>query len=58
MAELIKKNSKETIQNRVSFPTTDDMKKKIDALKKHYDINEMFRQYADKLIEKAEKEPA
>lgn len=60
MEIVIKKKSKSAIKNRYSFPTTDEMKLKLDELKiqKGIDVNEMLRQYAEKMIEHSEKQPA
>jgi hypothetical protein len=60
MEKIIKKKYKGAIKNRYSFPTTDDMKKRLDELKniKDYDINEMFRRYAERLIATGEDQSA
>lgn len=60
---VIKKKSKEPIDNRVSYPSTTQMKLEVDKLKneKGIDVNEMLRQYTAKIIETAnsdEKQPA
>lgn len=60
---VIKKKSKEPIDNRVSYPSTTQMKLDVDKLKneKGIDVNEMLRQYTAKIIETAnsdEKQPA
>lgn len=52
MDEILKKKTNGMIKNRYSFPTTDEMKKRLDELKRdqNIDVNEMLRRYAKKMI--------
>lgn len=53
--EIIKKKYNGPIVSRYSFPATNEMKSRLDQLKteKSYDVNEMFRRFAENLISQA-----
>ncbi len=58
--EIVKKKLRNGKTNRYSFPATDDMKAKLDELKfvNKVDVNEMLRQFSEKLIDSVSKESA
>lgn len=60
MDVILKKKKKrdEALTNRCAFPSTDKMKTKIDEIKATtaIDVNEMLREYAQKIIDQADKE--